>query len=182
MEKKEQISVSWYSLRHDLSLWPLSQGSVPLARTDRQHLTVISVSISASWQALFTVSLFHSASAFFWFLVSAAVLPSNTRAAQILWLVCSVHTVLGYLTSIIRTCGTVAEHPGWSFSLTERTVKTLCYVKRGEWEFAHCSGKLMSPPSSAYTLCETRVKIFFDLVIVGITIGKWVHMNYWRVK
>lgn len=61
-------------------------------------------------------------------------------------------------------------------------VKTLCYVKRGEWEFAHCSGKLMSPPSSAYTLCETRVKIFFDLVIVGITIGKWVHMNYWRVK
>lgn len=61
-------------------------------------------------------------------------------------------------------------------------VKTLCYVKRGEWEFAHCSGKLMSPPSSAYTLCETRVKICFDLVIVGITIGKWVHMNYWRVK
>lgn len=63
------------------------RGSLTLARGERSYLTVISVSISASWQPQFTVSLLHSASAFSRFLVSATVWPSSTTKAQILELV-----------------------------------------------------------------------------------------------
>lgn len=109
MEKEDQVSMSsstsfHLTLHHSLSQWPLFQGSVPLARVEKRPLTVISVSISASWQTQFTVSLFHIVPAFCWFLVSAAVSPSNTRAAQILWLVQSVLTVLGLVMSFIGTC------------------------------------------------------------------------------
>lgn len=63
----------------------------------------MSVTLSVCWQAQFTVSFFHSVPAFYWFLVSAAVLLSNTRAAQIIWFVGAVHTILGYIASIIGT-------------------------------------------------------------------------------
>lgn len=170
-----------------------------LARAERRHLTVISVSVSASCQTQFTVSLFHCVPAFFWFLVSAAVLASNTRAAQILWLVGSAHTVLGYIASIIGTCcwcRTVAKTTGWSSPLPDwkevtgcrRPVQLLqynvawCYVKEErESVFTVVENECHHLLQSS-TLSESRVKIFFGLSIVEVRIEKWLHMNYCKIK
>lgn len=118
------------------------------------------------------------------FLVSAAMLPSNTRAAQILWLARSVHTVLGYIASIIALscgwCRTVATPQAgplkssfvWPVQVLQGNLAQ-CYVKQErESVFTVVENECHHLVRST-TLCENRGEIFLDLSIVEVRIWKW---------
>lgn len=121
-EKKEQASVSSGNSSHLTCTMTFNHDPFPMVhclwRGQKVHLTVISVSISASWQAQLTVSLFPRVPAFFWvsgFCCYVAVQHQSSTDS----LARSVSTHSAWLHSehyriILRLMSYSSYTPGWS--------------------------------------------------------------------
>lgn len=144
-------SISVVQLSFTLTPWPFTMTSpapllrfMLLTRAETRCWTVMSVSVFASCQTQFWVSLFPVVSSLCWFLVSAACL-SHLMLEQ--------HRFFGSLCSLCRTVTS-----SWPSCLSDWRAELV--KQRGGC--AHCCGKLMSPSTLASSPLEKRVKIFDD--------------------